>query len=332
MTTGTMATGMDEIQQVAERILGGGRIAFEEAERFIALDGWPEILTLAAQASRIRDRFAGGEVDLCALVNAKAGQCAENCGFCSQSGHYSTGITSYPLMSPDRIVERARQAKGFGAKRFCIVTATRGLSDADLPVLVEAVRRVREEVGIVAECSLGFVTDEQLAQLKAAGMTRYNHNLETAESHFPNICSTHTYQDRLNTLRQLKRQGIEICSGGILGLGESPRQRLELAFALADLEVECAPINVLNPRPGTPLSSSTPPSAREVVKTIAVFRFILPKARLELGGGREANLQDFQSVAFLAGANSLIIGGYLTTHGRQPERDLNMLKELGFTV
>lgn len=322
----------DQIRQVGQRLLGGGRVAFEEAERFIELEGWPEILELAAQASRIRERFTGNDVDLCALVNAKAGQCSENCHFCAQSGHYATGITSYPLMSADRIVERARQAKAFGAKRFCIVTATRELSDRDLPVLVEAVRRVNEEVGIVAECSLGFVTDEQLAQLKAAGMTRYNHNLETAEGHFPSICTTHSYQDRLNTLRQLRKQGIEICSGGILGLGESRRQRLELAFALAELEVECAPINILNPRPGTPQGSATAPDAKEVIKTIALFRFILPKSRLELGGGREVNLQDFQSAAFLAGANSLIIGGYLTTHGRRPEQDLAMLQELGFTV
>jgi biotin synthase len=171
-----------------------------------------------------------------------------------------------------------------------------------------------------------------LEALKAAGMTRYNHNLETAESHFPQICTAHTYQDRLETLKMLRRHGLEICSGGILGLGESRRQRIELAFALAQLEVECAPINVLNPRPGTPLESATPPSPKEVIKTIAVFRFILPKARLELAGGREVNLRDFQAMALLAGANSLIIGGYLTTHGRRPEEDIHLIQQAGFTV
>jgi biotin synthase len=163
-------------------------------------------------------------------------------------------------------------------------------------------------------------------------MTRYNHNLETAESNFKNICTTHTYQDRLNTLKQLRRQGLEICSGGILGLGESREERIQLAFALAELDVECAPINVLNPRPGTPLSETTPPDPLEVIKTIAVMRFILPKAKLELGGGREVNLRDFQSLAFLAGANSLIIGGYLTTNGRRPANDMQLLQDLGFTV
>lgn len=321
-----------EIKAVADRVLAGGKITLEEAERFIELENWSEVLELAAHATRIRERFTGSDVDLCALVNAKAGQCAENCKYCSQSGHYETDVTTYPLMNPDRIVERARQAKEFGAKRFCIVTATRGLSDKDLPVLCEAVRRVKEEVGLAAECSLGFVTDEQLQALKAAGMTRYNHNLETSESHFSNICTTHSYQDRLGTLHQLKKNGLEICSGGILGLGESRQQRLELAFALAELEVECAPINVLNPRPGTPLETAVPPQPMEVIKTIAVFRFILPKSKLELGGGRELNLRDFQVMAFLAGANSLIIGGYLTTHGRQPSSDMKMLQDLGFTV
>ena len=323
---------MREIHEVAERVLQGGKISLEEAERFIEFNTWPDVLELASAATRIREKFTGKEVDLCALVNAKSGQCAEDCKFCSQSGHYSTDVSNYALMDAEQIVERAKQAKEFGAKRFCIVTATRGLSDKDLPVICEAVRRVKEEVGILPECSLGFVTDEQLEKLKAAGMTRYNHNLETSESHFPEICTTHTYRDRLNTLRQLRKHGLEICSGGILGLGESRKERLELAFALAEMEVECAPINVLNPRPGTPLEAETPPDPMEVIKTIAVFRFILPRSKLELGGGREVNLRDFQSLAFLAGANSLIIGGYLTTHGRRPAQDLELLKDLGFTV
>lgn len=321
-----------KIQRVADRVLNGGTITFEEASSFIELETWPEVLELAAQATRIRERFTGNEVDLCALVNAKAGLCSEDCGFCSQSAHSDTGISTYPLMDPDQIVRRALDAKAFGAKRFCIVTATRGLSDKDLPTVCEAVRRVKEETGLEPECSLGFVTDEQLEQLKAAGMTRYNHNLETAESNFSNVCTTHSYQDRLNTLRMLRKHGLEICSGGILGLGESRKERLDLAFALTELDVECAPINVLNPRPGTPVESSAPPDPQEVIKTIAVFRFILPRARLELGGGREVNLRDFQAMAFLAGANSLIIGGYLTTHGRQPAQDMQLLKDLGFTV
>ncbi len=321
-----------EIKPIADRVIQGGAITFPEAEQFIAFESWPEVLELAAHATRIREHFTGSEVDLCSLVNAKSGNCPEDCKFCAQSSHWNTDISTYPLMNADQIVQRAKQAKAFGAKRFCIVTATRGLSDRDLPVVCEAIRRVKEEVGIVPECSLGFLSEDQLLALKEAGMTRYNHNLETAESHFSEICSAHTYQDRLRTIRMLKANGVEACCGGILGLGESRQERLELAFALAELDVECAPINILNPRPGTPLASNSTPTPMEVIKTISVFRFILPKARLELGGGREVNLRDFQVMAFLAGANSLIIGGYLTTHGRQPDQDLQMLKDLGFTV
>ena len=323
---------IETIQTVSKRVLGGGKITMDEASKFIEMDNWPDVLHLASEATRIREKFTGKQVDLCALVNAKAGNCAENCGYCSQSAHFNTEISSYPLMNPDQIVERARQAKEFGATRFCIVTAQRGLSDNDLPLLCEAVRRVKAETGLEPECSLGFVTDHQLEQLKAAGMTRYNHNLETAETNFPNVCTTPSYQDRLNTLKQLRKHGLEICSGGILGLGESRQERWALAFELSNLDVECAPINVLNPRPGTPMAENTPPDPMEVIKTIAVFRFILPKAKLELGGGREVNLRDFQSMAFLAGANSLIIGGYLTTNGRQPAHDTQLLKDLGFTV
>ena len=162
----------DQIQQVARRVLEGGRITFPEAEQFIEMETWPDVLELAAQATRIRERFTGTDVDLCALVNAKAGQCSEDCKFCSQSAHWNSGISTYPLMDPDQIVARAKQAKQFGAKRFCIVTATRGLADRDLPAVCEAVRRVKEEVGIVPECSLGFITDAQLEALKEAGMIR----------------------------------------------------------------------------------------------------------------------------------------------------------------
>lgn len=323
---------MEAMRTVADRIIDGGKITFEEAERFIELPEWSSVLELAAQATRIREKFCSKQVDLCALVNAKAGNCSEDCSFCSQSAHYHTDISTYPLMSADQIIERAKQAKAFGATRFCIVTANRALSDEDLPVLCEAVRRIKKEVGIEAECSLGFITEEQLLQLKAAGMTRYNHNLETCESHFPNICTTHTYQDRVNTIKMLHKHGIESCCGGILGLGETRKGRMELAFALAELDVTCAPINILNPRPGTPLADEDSPGPQEVIKTIALFRFILPKAKLELGGGREVNLRDFQSMAFLAGANSLIIGGYLTTLGRQPAQDIKMLQDVGFTV
>lgn len=317
------------IRAGGEKVLRGGRLTWEEARELMALTDPADILELGSWAARVRAKYTGRACQLCALVNAKAGECAENCSFCSQSGHWQTDITKYPLMNPLAVLERARQAEGFGAKRFCIVTATRGLSDRDLPTIVEAVRLIREQTALEPECSLGFVTDEQIEQLKAAGVTRFNHNLETCESNFPNICTTHAYQDRVATLKQLKAHGMERCAGGILGLGESPEQRLELAFALAELGVECVPVNVLNPRPGTPLESATPPEPLEVIKTIAIFRLILPWAIIELAGGRELNVRDLQALALLCGANGLIIGSYLTTIGRQPQEDLQLVQDLG---
>jgi len=322
-----------QIQAIAERILEGkGPITLEEAEALIALEAWPEILELAAWALRIREKFTGQQADTCSLINAKSGRCPEDCAFCSQSGRADTDIPTYPLVDPEQIVQRAKEAKAFGAQRFCIVTATDAVSDEDLPVYCEAIRRLKEEVGIVPECSLGFLTEAQLLSLKEAGMVRYNHNLETAESHFPKVCTTHTYQQRRETIQMLKRHGVEACCGGILGLGESRRQRLELAFALAELDVECAPLNILNSRAGTPLEGSAPPTPQEIIKTIAIFRFILPRTQIKLAGGREAGLKEFQTMALLAGANALIIGGYLTTQGRKPHEDLQMLEEAGFVV
>ncbi|MBI4313591.1 MAG: biotin synthase BioB [Candidatus Omnitrophica bacterium] len=318
------------IRSAGEKVLKGGPITREEASELMKLTDPADILELGSWANRVRSKYTGRSCQLCALVNAKAGECAENCKYCSQSGHYSTDISKYPLMAPEAILARAKQAAEFGARRFCIVTATRGLSDKDLPAIVKAVQLVREQTGLAVECSLGFVTDEQLEVLKAAGMTRYNHNLETCEDNFSNICTTHTYQDRVNTLKQLKKHGMERCAGGILGLGETPEGRLDLAFALAELEVECVPVNVINPRPGTPLEHNTPPEPLEVIKTIAIFRLILPWAVIELAGGRELNVRDLQSLALICGANGLIIGSYLTTIGRQPAEDMQLVQDLGF--
>ena len=319
------------IRSVGEKVLRGGAITREEARELIALTEPADILELGSWAARVRAKYTGKSCQLCALVNAKAGECAENCRYCSQSGHHNTDITKYPLMNPLEILTRAKQAESFGAKRFCIVTATRGLSDRDLPTLLETVRLIRAQTSLAPECSLGFVTDDQIRALKQAGMTRYNHNLETCESNFPNVCTTHTYQDRVNTLKQLKRHGMERCAGGILGLGETPEGRLDLAFALAELEVECVPVNVLTPRPGTPLEpEASPPQPLEVIKTVAIFRLILPWAIIELAGGREVNVRDLQSLALLCGAHGLIIGSYLTTIGRPPAEDLQLVKDLGF--
>jgi biotin synthase len=292
----------------------------------------PDILDLAAVANRVREEFNGNEIDLCSLLNVKSGRCSEDCVFCAQSAHYKTETPVYPLMDMNRIVEEAREAQKKGTARFCLITSGRELNDKEFETILRALDRIRKETTLDLDCSLGTLSEERAEALKKVGVTRYNHNVETSESHFPKICSTHSFGDRVQTIEVLKDRGFSICCGGIIGLGESPQQRLELAFSLRQLGIDCIPFNILNPRPGTPLehSESVPPI--EIIKTIALFRLILPKGTIKIAGGREANLRDLQSLALLAGANGLILGNYLTTLGRSAEDDLAMIRDLGFNI
>jgi biotin synthase len=292
----------------------------------------PDILDLAAVANRVREEFNGNEIDLCSLLNVKSGRCSEDCVFCAQSAHYKTEAPVYPLMDMNRIVEEAREAQKKGTGRFCLITSGRELNDKEFETILRALDQIRKETTLDLDCSLGTLSEERAEALKKVGVTRYNHNLETAESHFSKICTTHSFQDRVKTVAVLKDRGFSVCCGGIIGLGESPQQRLELAFSLRQLGIDCIPFNILNPRPGTPLerSESVPPI--EIIKTIALFRLILPKGTIKIAGGREANLRDLQSLALLAGANGLILGNYLTTLGRSAEDDLAMGRDLGFSL
>jgi biotin synthase len=292
----------------------------------------PDLLDLAAVANRVREEFNGNEIDLCSLLSVKSGRCSEDCVFCAQSGHYKTEAPVYPLMDMNRIVAEAREAEKKGTGRFCLITSGRELNDKEFETILRALDRIRRETTLDLDCSLGTLSEERAEALRKVGVTRYNHNVETSESHFPQICSTHSFGDRVKTIEVLKDRGFSICCGGIIGLGESPQQRLELAFSLRQLGIDCIPFNILNPRPGTPLehSESVPPI--EIIKTIALFRLILPKGTLKIAGGREANLRDLQSLALLAGANGLILGNYLTTPGRSAEDDLAMVRDLGFKI
>jgi biotin synthase len=292
----------------------------------------PDLLDLAAVANRVREEFNGNEIDLCSLLSVKSGRCSEDCVFCAQSGHYKTEAPVYPLMDMNRIVAEAREAEKKGTGRFCLITSGRELNDKEFETILRALDRIRKETTLDLDCSLGTLSEERAEALRKVGVTRYNHNVETSESHFSQICSTHSFGDRVKTIEVLKDRGFSICCGGIIGLGESPPQRLELAFSLRQLGIDCIPFNILNPRPGTPLehSESVPPI--EIIKTIALFRLILPKGTLKIAGGREANLRDLQSLALLAGANGLILGNYLTTPGRSAEDDLAMVRDLGFKI
>ena len=320
-----------EIREIGEKVLEGEIVGMKEVLPLLGTKG-PDILDLVAVANRVREEFNGNEVDLCSLLNVKSGRCSEDCAFCAQSGHYKTEAPVYPLLDVTRIVEEAREAQKKGTGRFCLITSGRKLNDKEFETILSALDRIRKETALDLDCSLGTLSEERAEALKQVGVTRYNHNLETAESHFSKICTTHSFQERVQTVAVLKDQGFSICCGGIIGLGESPQQRLELAFSLRQLGIDCIPFNILNPRPGTPLerSESVPPI--EIIKTIALFRLILPKGTIKIAGGREANLRDLQSLALLAGANGLILGNYLTTLGRSTEDDLAMGRDLGFSL
>ena len=320
------------ILKVRQEVLDEKPIAYEDALALTEATA-VEIPYLAAAANEIREKFVGDRIEFCALSNIKSGSCSEDCRFCSQSGHYKTDSPSYSQISVEEIVRQAKDAEAIGATEFCLVSSGRGVtSDNEFGVILEAVKRISTETDLYADCSVGFLTEDQMRQLKEAGLYRNNHNLESSQKFFDKVCTTHTYEQRKNHVKTAKRHGIEPCSGGILGMGETPKDRIDLAFELKKLNVECVPINVLNPRRGTPLGDVKTLEPLEIIKYIAIYRLIFPKCTIKVAGGREVNLRDLQAMAMQAGANGLIIGNYLTTMGRSPAQDVQMLKDLGFKV
>ena len=265
--------------------------------------------------------FRSDSVELESLINAKSGACPEDCAFCSQSVKFDTGVDVYAFLDLDEVLAAARATRDAGATQFCIVVAVRGPSERLLDRVIEAVDAVHAETGLEVACSLGLLTPEQAQRLADAGVRRYNHNLEAPRARFPEVCTTHSYDDRVATARLATDAGMELCCGGILGMGETLEERIDFAFELAELEPCEVPINLLDPRPGTPLADREMLSAREALQAIALFRLVLPSAWLRLAGGRERVLGELQSMGLLAGANALIIGNYLTTGGRSPEED-----------
>ncbi|MCI0560603.1 MAG: biotin synthase BioB [Nitrososphaera sp.] len=307
-----------------EKVLAGGRITSSEAERLIDAD-----LIALAECANIITRTLGDTVDVEALINAKSGRCPEDCSFCAQSSFYDTGIAKYPLLPSEVILDKARKAKESGANSFCLVCAYREPPEADFKRICQTIEEIRSKVDIEVNVSLGFMTPERAMRLKELGVKRYNHNLEAAESYFSKICDTHTFADRVNTARIVKEAGLELCCGGIIGMGETRKQRLELAFSLSELDPDEVPINILIGREGTPLAGCDPLDPLEAIKTIAVWRFIMPKTILKIAGGREIHLRERERLALKAGANGIITGGYLTTGGNEPNKDIAMIKEIG---
>jgi biotin synthase len=323
---------LDLVLKVREEVLSGKEISYADA---LSLTQLPlsEVPYLAAVGNEVRLKFCGNKIESCALSNIKSGNCSEDCKFCAQSGHYKTDSAAYPQISVDEIVEQAKAAEAMGASEFCMVSSGWGATnEKEFQTVLEAVRRIKKECNIFIDASLGFLTPDQVTQLKEAGLFRNNHNLEASKNYFEKICTTHTYEQRASHVEMVRHYGIHPCSGGILGMGESVKDRIDLAFALKGLHADCVPINILNPRCGTPLGDVRSLEPMEVIKYIALFRLIMPKATIKIAGGREVNLRDLQAMAMQAGANGLIIGNYLTTLGRNPAQDIQMLKDLGFEI
>lgn len=319
---------MEKIIALANKVLAGQDITREEAEFLINVSD-EDTMVLLSMADKIRQKFAGNKVDCCAIINARSGKCSENCKFCAQSAHYHTGVKEYALLDEEALFDAAKKAKEAGAVRFSIVTSGRGQSKADdFANICKTLKRIKSELQIEVCASLGILTLEQAKALKEAGVTRYHSNLETAGSHFPDICTTHTYEDKFVTIKNAQAAGLRVCSGGIFGLNETPAQRVEMAFTLKELGIDSVPLNLLTPIPGTPFENNKRLEPMEILRAYAVYRFILPHAQIRTAGGREVNLRDLQALALNGGASGIMIGGYLTTLGRGTDKDMQMLKDL----
>lgn len=320
-------------QRLADTALAGQLIARDDA-RAVLRAGPDEILALLDAAYRVRLAHHGRRVHLHVLENAKMGACPEDCGFCSQSARFASPSGVAPFKSVDELVSGARRAAAAHARRYCMVTATRGPSQRDLDVVCEAARRIKAEISIELCASLGLLTREKAERLAEAGIDRFNHNLETSERFFGQVVTTHTWADRLETVRLARAAGLETCSGGIVGLGEEDDDVLDLAYALRELEVDSVPVNFLDPRPGTPLGQAPATGRIEptwALRVLCMFRFVHPRADLRVAGGREVNLRSLQAMA-LYPANSIFTSGYLTTDGNQPDVDVQMIRDLGFEI
>ena len=319
------------IAELGQRVLGGGEITPAEGQCLFNLESREEIFDLLAWANRIREHFKGNKIHLCSIVNVKAGGCSENCRFCAQSASYETNSPRHGLVKREEVLAAAREAKSNGVTALGLVAAWRGLEEG--PVLEQICRELEElkQSGHARpDASLGMIKNQKVAdRLRQSGLECYNHNLETSRRFFPQVCTTHTYEERVQTIKHLKQAGIKICSGGILGMGETREDRCELAFALKALGVHIVPMNFLNPIAGTPFAQREPLPPLEILKSIACFRFILPKQEITVAGGRTVNLRDLQSLIFMAGASGLMVGNYLTTLNQPVEKDLQMIKDLG---
>lgn len=324
------ATQHDRYQRLADDVLAGGKISRDDA---LLLLGAPDVdlLPLLAAGYRIRHEHFGNTVQLYFLMNAKSGLCPEDCHYCSQSKISTAPVPKYNILKRDQLLDAARIAAERGAKTYCLVISARGPNEREMRAVEEIVPEIKSRYGLDICACLGLLTQEHATRLKACGVDRVNHNLNTSASHYDEICSTHTYADRVETLRHVRDAGMEMCSGGIIGMGESKADVVEMAFDLQELGVQSIPLNFLNSIEGTPLENASELTATDCLKALAMFRFVNPDRELRIAGGRELHLGSLQPMALYV-ANSLFVGDYLTTKGQAPEADYQMIRDLGFEI
>jgi biotin synthase len=283
---------------------------------------------LILKANKIRKNYIGNKLELCSILNARSGLCSEDCKFCAQSTRHHTNIAVYPLKEKKQIVQAAKNAKAIDAESFGIVTSGNRLTNKETNTITQAISEINNTIDIAVCASLGAVTKSQLINLKKAGLSRYHHNIEASRSFYPNIVSTHTFDERINTIIAAKEVGLEVCSGGIIGMGETWADRINMAYTLKELNVDSIPINILIPIKGTPLESAEPISPDDIIRTICIFRIILKDKTIKIAAGRETALKDSQLKGFAAGANGMLIGGYLTVKGDSLQDDYALVEKI----
>ncbi len=316
--------------RLADQVLEGHRLTFDEALSILRAPD-EELLSILSAAYQIRQRHFGNRVQLYFLMNAKSGLCPEDCSYCSQSKVSEAEIPRYNILQRDKLLDGARLAAERGSKTYCIVISARGPNEREMHAVTSIVPQIKAKYDLNICACLGLLTPEQAAQLKACGVDKVNHNLNTSEAHYAEICTTHTFQDRIDTLQAVRNAGMELCSGGIIGMGEADEDVVRMAFSLRDLSVESIPVNFLNPIDGTPLAGKSDLNPRYCLKVLAMFRFANPTSEIRIAGGRELHLRSLQPLGLYA-ANSIFVGDYLTTRGQAPDQDYRMIEDLGFVV
>lgn len=318
---------MTELERLTDKVINGEQVTREEA---LSLYEQP-LEALCESADQIRRKFCSDRFDICTIINGKSGRCSENCKFCAQSAHNHTGAEEYPLLPDEEIIAQARTNHEQGVLRYSIVTSGKRLSDAEVERMCGTVRKIRDDVGIAVCVSFGLLSEAQFRKLKEAGVSRVHNNLESSRRNFPNVCTTHTFDDKIAAIRAAQAAGLTVCSGGIMGLGETAEDRIDMALTLRELGIKSIPVNMLNPIPGTPFENNPKLTGDDMRRIVAVYRFILPDASIRLAGGRGL-LADKGKSCFTSGANAAISGDMLTTAGITTKTDMAMLDELGYEV